>query len=111
MKRRVHSSYSRYDYMDMIDDIIRQTGNREEVEEILDRHNASEDDSNPEEGYYASMSEDDLKSAYQEILKSIELDPESDPESYYYSLSSRNDTTEYEQGWLDGYEACLNKRW
>lgn len=113
MRKKVYASYfdqySRYDYMDMIDDLLRQTGKYEEIEEILYRHNASEDDSDPDEGYYASMNETDLRLAYEEILNDIEINADSNPKAYYASLSVKRNLTAYEQGWMDGYEACKRR--
>lgn len=37
-----------------------------EFEAILDKHNASEDDNGPE-GYFSTMSDDDIRAAYEEL--------------------------------------------
>ena len=103
---RIYANYSRRKYMDMIDNILRETGKNEEIESILDRHNASEDDSDPYEGYFVTMSDEDLKAAYEEILKKFQDDD--DPELHYQALRKMMNLSEYDQGWLDGYESCMD---
>lgn len=55
--------------MDFIDDAYysyEKQGRAEEYEDILTKHNASEDDNGPE-GYFSTMSDDDIKAAYEEL--------------------------------------------
>lgn len=97
---------SRYDYMDAIENLQEQTREYEEIEEILYKYGASEDDSDPDEGYFVTMSDEDLKAAYEEILKILQ--DNDDPELHYQALRNQRNLSEYDQGWLDGYEACMD---
>jgi len=97
---------SRYDYMDAIEDLMRKTDQYELIESILDRHGASDDDSDPDEGYYVTMSDDDIKEAYNDIVDA--LSDSDDPRIHYESLRNKRTLSEYESGWLDGYEASMN---
>jgi len=63
---------TREEYMDAIDMLIEESHEYELIESILDQYGASEDDSDPDEGYYVryyvTMSEDDLRRAYDAIV-------------------------------------------
>ena len=113
MKRSItaSSNMTREQYMDVIEDIIIDTGNYDLVESILYQHGAAEDDSDPEEGYYATMSDKDIEDAYNEILSALSQDS---PNRYYARLKklSYSRLNVYEKGFVDGYEAAqqdLNK--
>lgn len=96
---------TRKQHMDAIEDILSDTGRYDLVESILDKHGASEDDSDPEEGYYVTMSDKDIEDAYNEILSALSQDS---PKHYYTQLKVRSYSrlNEYERGFVDGYEAA-----
>ena len=105
------SNMTRKQYMDAIEDILNDTGNYDLVESILYQHGAAEDDSDPEEGYYVTMSDIDIEDAYNEILSALSQDS---PNLYYARLKKRSygSLNVYEKGFVDGYEAAqedLNK--
>lgn len=54
----VDSMYDKCNYLGLIS----------EAEEIFRRNNASEDDSDPNEGFYKTMSNQDLENAYEELM-------------------------------------------
>ena len=54
-------------YMDAIDCAYSDAKLSDDVGAILAAHNANDDDSDPELGYFKGMSEDDIKNAYNEI--------------------------------------------
>lgn len=98
---------SRDYYMNKIDKLFEVAGEYgywETMERILDKYGASEDDSDPDEGYYVSMDLDDLRNAYNEIVDYLKRS--SDPAIRYKIYKNQPNLTEYEQGWVDGYEAC-----
>lgn len=112
MKKRImkesitaSSNMTRKQYMDAIDDILKDTGKYSLVETILSQYGASEDDSYPEEGYYATMSDKDIEDAYNEILSAL---PQDSPNRYYARLKklAYSRLNEYEKGFVDGYEAA-----
>ena len=74
------------------------------IEDILVKYGASEDDSDPEEGLFSTMSYYDLFNAYNEL--SDKLQERSNPENYYNKLVKQSKLNSYEQGFVDGYEAC-----
>ena len=113
MKLQLQVSYryhlmTREQYMDAIDQIIQDTREFGLIEAILTKHGASEDDSDPDEGYFVTMSDDDIQAAYKEILDSVgERVQELNPDAYYKLLSSKQYAlSDYEAGWIDGYEAA-----
>ena len=60
--------------LDMMDDIDRVFGpgiDNSEIDDILDRNNASEDDSG-EEGYFATMSNSDIENAWNEVQRYLQ---------------------------------------
>lgn len=97
---------SRDDMIDEIIEIERGLGfsKMEEIEEILYKWGASEDDSDPDEGYFVTMSDYDILAALEEIRRIMENND--NPRYQYRYLSSKRNLTEYEQGWVDGYEAA-----
>lgn len=99
---------TREEYMDAIDQVIQDTHEFEVIEQILMEHGASEDDSDPDEGYFVTMSDDDLQAAYEEILNRVGAQvQEFNPDAYYNLLSSKQYAlSDYEAGWIDGYEAA-----
>lgn len=108
MKKRsitASSNMTREQLMDAIEDMLRDTGKYELIEAILAQHGASEDDSDPEEGYYVTMSDKDIEDAYNEILSVLSQDS---PKHYYAQLKDRSYSrlNAYEQGFVDGYEAA-----
>ena len=112
MKESVTASYNmtRKQYMDAIEDLLNDTG-RYDLESILYQHGAAEDDRDPEEGYYRTMSDKDIEDAYNEILSVLSQD---NSNRYYAQLKARSFSrlNEYEKGFVDGYEAAqrdLNK--
>lgn len=57
--------------MDLVDSIYEKCnylGLQDEAEEIFRRNHASEDDSDPNEGFYKTMSNQDLENAYKELM-------------------------------------------
>lgn len=79
------------------------------IEKILDRHGASEDGSDPNEGFFVTMSDDDLQDALDEIEARSNTDDDSDSEKFYELLSSKSNLSAYEEGWLEGYEAAMDR--
>ena len=56
--------------MDLVDSAYKKCdefGLIKDAERILDSNNASEDDSDPEEGFYKTMSNQDLENAYKQL--------------------------------------------
>lgn len=98
---------SREEYMDEIDKLIEESHEYELIESILDQYGASEDDSDPDEGYYVTMSEDDLRRAYDAIVD--RLAQSNDPQVRYETLSKQSRLSDYDQGWLDGYDSALGR--
>lgn len=99
---------TREQYMDAIDQMIRLGRDEDLIEEILMKHGASEDDSDPDEGFFVTMSDSDIQAAYEEILDIVSTRAqESSPDAYYRLLSGkRYALSDYEAGWVDGYEAA-----
>lgn len=96
---------TRIEYMDAIGDLIRDNMQYiDTIESILDKYGASEDDSDPDEGYFVTMSDDDIRRAYDAIID--RLRENENPETQYNILIKQSRVTEYEQGWIDGYEAA-----
>jgi len=106
-KESITASYNmtREQHMDAIEDMLRDTGKYELIEHILYQHGASEDDSDPDEGYYVTMSDKDIEDAYQEILSALTQDS---PKLYYKQLKALpyGRLSVYDQGFIDGYEAA-----
>ena len=70
MKKMIHASNSRRaELIDLIEQIrIPADGDlADDIEEILSEYGASEDDSDPDEGFYATMSDEALEEAYEQI--------------------------------------------
>lgn len=112
MKKRImkesvtaSSNMTRKQYMDAIEKLMNDTGKYSLVETILSQYGAAEDDSDPEEGYYATMSDKDIEDAYNEILSVL---PQDSPSRHYFRLKTLpyNRLSEYEKGFIDGYEAA-----
>lgn len=70
MKKKIYASNSRRaELIDLIEQ-IRIPANDDlsyDIEEILEEYGASEDDSDPVEGFYATMPDEDLDKAYEQI--------------------------------------------
>ena len=70
MKKRIYASkVRRTELIDLIEQIRIPANDNlsDDIEEILLQHGASEDDSDPDEGFYATMSDKDLDEAYEQI--------------------------------------------
>lgn len=69
--QKLNESISRQELMDLVDsmyDKCNYLGLISEAEEIFRRNNASEDDSDPNEGFYKTMSNQDLENVYEELM-------------------------------------------
>ena len=69
--QKLNESTSRQELMDLVDSIYEKCnylGLQDEAEEIFRRNHASEDDSDPNEGFYKTMSNQDLENAYKELM-------------------------------------------
>lgn len=103
-------------YIDEINNIYQDKAEHQpnlidSIEAILISYNASEDDTNSPDGLYTSMDLDDLKSAYTEIKQlSDNMNHKESPEYIYKLYKSYNKPSDYEQGWIDGYESCKEIR-
>lgn len=70
MKKRIYAGSSRRaELIDLIEQIRIPADDDlgHDIEEILAEYGASEDDSDPDEGFYATMSDKDLDEAYEQI--------------------------------------------
>ena len=95
--------------MDKIEELIGKTREYQLIESILEQHGADmEDDSDPDEGYFHLMSTSDIRDAYKEIVDS--LSSSVSERNLYNVLKSKAefDLTEYEAGFIDGWE---NHQW
>lgn len=69
--QKLNESTSRQELMDLVDSIYEKCnylGLQDEAEEIFRRNHASEDDGDPNEGFYKTMSNQDLENAYKELM-------------------------------------------
>ena len=99
------ATLNRNQYIDLIVNIMRENQDKiKDIEDLLLDYGASEDDSDPEEGLFSTMTDSDLRNAYNELSELIE--EEKDPESYYLELTARNHLNVYDTGWKDGYESA-----
>lgn len=99
------ATLNRNQYIDLIVNIMKENQDKvRDIEDLLLDYGASEDDSDPEEGLFSTMTDSDLRNAYEEL--SDLLEEEKDPEGYYLELTSRNHLNVYDTGWKDGYESA-----
>lgn len=69
-RQKLTESTSRQELMDLVDSAYRKCdefGLLKDAERILTLNNASEDDSDPAEGFYKTMSNKDLENAYKQL--------------------------------------------
>lgn len=84
----------------------------DKIERILDDNGASSDDSDPDEGMYVTMTNMDIQNAIWEI-EDILIDSAEDEvkqiDKFYESLTHKRNLSIYEEGWLEGYEAAMDR--
>lgn len=86
-----------------------QNGLANEAEDILNNNNASEDDSDSNEGFMATMSDDDLQNAITEMKQAYSKVHPDSVQSMIYALTSRtlDVTYEYTDGFLDACKMIM----
>lgn len=95
----------RKNLMDVLDDLYNkacEAGRDELAEEILTDNHASEDDSDPNEGYMSTMSDKDLTNAIAEFKRLLK--PQSIQDVIDDILSRNWQRDQYDRGFID---ACM----
>lgn len=93
------------DKIDLIYEKMCQRGLESEAEDILLNNNASEDDSDPYEGFMATMSDYDLQNAITEMEQAYSKVEPNSVQSMIYALISR--TLDVSDDYADGFlDAC-----
>ena len=91
------------DELDWMYNRMHQSGLGEKAESILYKHNASEKDDDPIEGFMVTMTDHDLEESIKDMKREYNLKSIDTTQDYIYSLTSGEEevSREYATGFLD----------
>lgn len=111
MRRHKMKREKLIDKLDLIYEKMCKDGLESEAEDILVNNNASEDDSDPDEGFMATMSDYDLQNAITEMEQAYsKVDLDSVQSTIYALISGTLDVSDdYADGFLDACKMIMEE--
>lgn len=99
------------DELDWIYEKLCRRGLEDNAEDILTNNNASEDDSDPDEGFMVTMSNKDIQTAIREMKQAYSLIEPDSVQSMVYALQSGTQdlSPDYCEGYLDACRAIVQE--